>query len=69
MPAISIVRYNPNVFGHLYQRAYESSGYKMKGYVAVQREILVMIYTLWKKNEEFDANYISSENEEQKPLF
>ncbi|MDA3853037.1 MAG: IS110 family transposase [Bacteroidales bacterium] len=69
MPAFSVVRYNPNSFGQLYERAYDSSSLKMKGYVAVQRKLLVMIYTLWKKNEAFDPNYGTSENEEQKPLF
>ena len=29
----------------------------MKANVAVQRKLLVLIYTLWKKNERFDENY------------
>ena len=29
---------------------------KMKGYVAVQRKLLLMIYTLWTKNEKYDRN-------------
>ena len=68
-PAFNVVRYNPCSFGQLYQRAYESSGLKMKGYVAVQRKILVLIYTLWKKNETYDENYGTSGNDEQKTLF
>lgn len=68
-PAFNVVRYNPCSFGQLYQRAYESSGLKMKGYVAVQRKILVLIYTLWKKNETYDVNYGTSGNDEQKTLF
>jgi len=43
MPAFSVVRYNPNNFEQLYQRAYASSGNKIKGYVAAQRKILIMI--------------------------
>ena len=27
---------------------------EMKSYVAVQKKLLVLIYTLWKKNESFD---------------
>lgn len=69
MPAFNVARYNPKTFGALFERAYDSSSLKMKGYVAVQRKLLVMIYTLWKKNEAFDPNYGTSENEEQKPLF
>ena len=29
----------------------------MKGYVAVQRKLLVLIYTLYKKNEAYDPKY------------
>ncbi|WP_216663794.1 IS110 family transposase [Lentimicrobium sp. L6] len=68
-PAFNVVRYNPSSFGQLYQRAYASSGRKMKGYVAVQRKLLVIIYTLWKKNEAYDVEYEPSANDEQKPLF
>ena len=28
----------------------------MKGYVAVQRKLLVLIYTLWKKNESYQPS-------------
>jgi hypothetical protein len=29
----------------------------MKGYVAVQRKILELIYTLWKKDEAYDPSF------------
>ena len=29
----------------------------MKGYTAVQKKLLIVIYTLWKKDEAFDQNY------------
>ena len=29
----------------------------MKGYTAVQKKLLVLIYTLWKKDKEFEENY------------
>ena len=29
----------------------------MKGYVAVQRKLLLLIYTLWKKDQYYDQNY------------
>lgn len=69
MPAFCVVRYNPKSFGQLYERAYDSSNVKMKGYVAVQRKILVLMYTLWKKNEDYDENYGTSGDEEHKLLF
>jgi transposase len=53
MPAFSVVRYKVGPFADLYQRVYERSGTKMKGYTAVQRKLLILIYTLWKRNEKF----------------
>lgn len=29
----------------------------MKSYVAVQKKLLTMIYHLWNKNEDYNANY------------
>ncbi len=66
-----MVRYEQGKFHLLYQRVYERSSIKMKGYVAVQRKLLALIYTLWKKNEAFDNNYQkqASGNEEPVPSF
>lgn len=58
-PAFSVIRYNPE-FDNLYQRVYDRTKIKMKGAVAVQRKILVLIYTLFKKNEAYDPNYYAS---------
>ena len=42
----------------------------MKAYVAVQKKILVMIYTLWKKDEVFNIdNKNTSGNDEPRALF
>jgi transposase len=57
MPAFCAVRDDQPVFKNLYQRVYERTGIKMKGYVAVQKKILIMAYYLWKKNEKFDATF------------
>ena len=56
-PALNMVRYEQANFHLLYQRIYDKSNIKMKGYVAVQRKLLALIYTLWKKNEPFDNSY------------
>lgn len=53
----SAVRYEVGPFYQLYQRVYERTGIKSKAYVAVQRKLLMMIYTLWKKDEPFDPNH------------
>lgn len=54
LPAFSVVRYNQKPFSDLYDRVYERSRLKMKAYVAVQRKLLILVYTLWKRNEEYD---------------
>lgn len=68
MSALSTVTCQQKPFVDLYNRVYSKTNIKMKGYVAVQKKLLMLIYTLWKKNEEFNPNIISS-NDELKPLF
>lgn len=55
--AFNMVRYKAGGMDGLYARVYERSGVKMKGYVAVQRKLLTIIYALWKKDENFDPEY------------
>lgn len=55
MAALNAVRYQGGVFKDLFERVYKRTGIKMKGYVAVQRKLLQLMYHLWKKNESFDA--------------
>lgn len=62
-PAICMVKHEP-AFTQLYERVLESSGIKMKGYVAVQRKALVLIYTLFKNNEAYDPNYQHNKQKE-----
>lgn len=58
MPALSVVRWEQAAFLNLYKRTLEKHNLKMKSYVAVQKKLLVVIYSLWKKNEEYDNNYL-----------
>lgn len=57
-PAITAVKCNEPM-KKLYIRLYERQKVKMKSYVAVQRKLLVLIYTLWKKDTEFHPQYQS----------
>ena len=54
-PSFSAVKYNKPI-QNLYNRIVEKQAIKMKGYVAVQRKMLMLIYTLWKKNETYNAS-------------
>lgn len=59
-PALSVVKYHEE-FKHLYLRVFDRTKIKMKGYVAVQRKLLVLIYTLYTKNEAYDPNYFKKQ--------
>jgi len=62
MPAFVAVKYNEKPAVDLYNRTIEKHGIKMKSYVAVQKKLLVLIYHIWKKNEEYDPNYREKRN-------
>ena len=69
MPSLVAVKHE-NLFDKLYKRVYDKSGVKMKGYVAVQRKMLQLVYFLWKNNEAYKANpQNTSGNDEPKPFF
>lgn len=57
MPALCAVREDQPQFEQLFKRVYERTRIKMKGYVAVQKKLLVMMYYLWKKNEKYIPTY------------
>lgn len=56
-PALSAAKYEPKL-KDLYQRVLERNPKaKMVGLVAIQRKLLVLIYTLYKNNAAYDPNY------------
>lgn len=55
LPAFSAVKHEP-VFRQFYDRVYGNTHVKMKAYVAVQRKLLCLMYSLWKKDQAFDPN-------------
>jgi len=55
-PALAAIRSTPAMKAH-FIRLVGKHGIKMKAAVAIQRKLLILIYTLWKKNEVFDENY------------
>ena len=65
MPAFNMVRYAQKPFVGLFERTYAKHRVKMKSYVAVQKKLLVMIYTLWKKNEAYDPDFGEEHTKEQ----
>jgi transposase len=57
LPAFNVVRLKQKPFVDLYNRIYERSKVKMKAYTAVQKKLLILVYTLWKRNEAYDPLY------------
>jgi len=55
-PALTTIKHDPNL-RNLYDRVFDKSKIKMKAAVAVQRKLLVLMYTLYKKHEIYDLNY------------
>lgn len=55
-PALSAKRTDVRMKG-VFDVLVERHGIKMKAAVAVQRRLLELVYTLWKKNEPYDPNY------------
>ena len=62
-PAINLVTYNVKPFADKYERIFERSRIKMKGYTAVQKDLLLMLFTLWKKDQKFDPGYQNQQKE------
>lgn len=58
MGSLSIIRFKIEPFYGFYMRLLIRNGrIKKKAMVAVQRKLLILIYTLWNKNEAFDMSY------------
>ena len=57
MPALNMRTYEVGTMPALFKRTFDKHGIKMKSYVAIQKKLLILIYTLWKKNEKFDPYY------------
>jgi transposase len=77
-PALNVVSNHMSCFEHKYQRIYERSRIKMKAYTAIQKDLLLLIFTLWKKDRAYDPDYkanqqmrakITSGDEEAAPSF
>lgn len=57
MASLSAVRFNEKPFRTLFDRVNNKNSIKMKGYVAVQKKLLIVIFSLWKNDKKYDSNY------------
>lgn len=58
MPALTAIRHDER-FKAIFARIVSKHGIKMKAAVAVQRKLLEMTYTLYKKQEKYDNSYLT----------
>lgn len=65
-PAITAVTHDRRL-AKFYERLYKKHDIKMKAYTAVQRKLLILIYTLWTKQEPYDPNYQQKKVEQPQP--
>jgi transposase len=66
-PALSAIRYEPR-FQQMSARITQKTSLKMKGIVAVQRKLLVLVYTLYRNNVPFESSYQSRQIIRQSPV-
>ena len=64
LPAFNAVRYELPVFKELYERLLAKGKTKMQAYVALQKKLLVLVYTLWRKDENYDVTKINIPHQE-----
>jgi len=72
LPAFNVVRYEGAMFKIFFDRLINKGKKKMQAYVAIQKKLLVLMYTLWKKDIAYDHTYENkptSSNKEPKSLF
>jgi transposase len=60
LPALTSIKHNEHSKDQ-FVRMVQKHGIKMKAAVAIQRKILVLIYTLWKKEEFFDPYFLNKD--------
>lgn len=64
LPALTAIKHDERFKG-IFARLVVRHGIKMKAAVAVQRKLLELMYTLYKKQEKYDKNYFKNTADEQ----
>lgn len=64
-PAFNMITHEQKPFLDLFIRVFEKNKIKMKGYVAVQKKLLVIIFGLYKRNEAYDITHRNSHTKEK----
>jgi transposase len=67
MPSLTAKKQKGSIFEQLFQRVYDRTGIRMKGVVAVQKKLLLMIYYIWTKDIDYNPNFRNIQEGEQAP--
>ena len=67
MPSMTCVRCNPTL-KHFYNRLKPKKAKPLLALVAVQRKLLILMYTIWKNEEYYDAEYETKKQQKHKTL-
>lgn len=62
LPALAAIRHDER-FKAIFARLVAKHGIKMKAAVAIQRKLLELMYTLYKKQEKYDKGYLKNKND------
>lgn len=57
LPSFNVVRFEGGLFKSFFDRLIDNGKKKMQAYVAVQKKLLVLMYTLWKNDTPYQPNY------------
>jgi transposase len=57
MPALTAIRWCEKM-KKFNERIMKTHQFKKQGIIAVMRKLLILVYTLWKKEEKYDPNYV-----------
>jgi transposase len=63
-PALAAIKTDPANKNH-FTRLVQKHGIKMKAAVAIQRKLLVLLYTLWKNEQYYDPNFIGQNDKKE----
>ena len=66
LPAFNAVRCQEPTCEALYQRVMQKTTFKMKAYVAVQKKLLLLAFSLWKNHTDYQPNYRENKAKELK---
>jgi transposase len=67
LPALAAIRHDQH-YKAVFTRLVAKDGIKMKAAVAVQRKLLEMMFTIFKKRETYDPNYCKCQSKEIEPV-